>query len=360
MASDGAAGSGTACRPRLRARPRGRRRRPAGRRCRTASQLGAQAGGAGRRRRRQSPRCAQQQGGGGFWRRPRRERERRQQRCVRQPGSGGDAGIRRAEAGGQRGDGALGVQTGQDERAGGFPAPARIFTVTSVITARGCHGCRPAACTGRGRVTFFSTRPPEWIGSPAPLTARMPRTWSRVAPQAMRRGPEDAGGDDSANSLGAPGVWGRVFADPSVPPSSAVRSGGSAHQVLAAGGKGRLDLGQRRAGAGGEDQFLGGIERDAARAAGGADAAAGLHRADACRALSRCRRPAAARRLRWRRRWRRYFSSSSVCRRGFGRGSREVSSWRVARCGAGWSRGSAQRKHLCGVGVAASRGRRRT
>jgi hypothetical protein len=63
------------------------------------------------------------------------------------------------------------------------------FNVTSVMTPR--VPWLPVSSLQRSRpVTFFSTRPPERMTSPVPLTARMPSTWSRIAPHATRRGPD--------------------------------------------------------------------------------------------------------------------------------------------------------------------------
>ena len=105
-------------------------------------------------------------------------------------------------------------------------------------------------------VTFLSTRPPEWIASPCPVTARMPNTWSRIAPHATRRGPE------------------RLVA--TTPPSvCGVRAinrgeiGRFGDDVLAMLGEHCLDLGQRRSGARRNDQLVRRIERDSGEVAGG-------------------------------------------------------------------------------------------
>ncbi len=89
------------------------------------------------------------------------------------------------------------------------------LSVTSVSTPN--VPCAPVSSLARSRpVTFFSTRPPLRSTSPSPVTKRMPRTWSRVAPQATRRGPERF-----APTM-PPKVAGRAS------PHSHARSGGSA------------------------------------------------------------------------------------------------------------------------------------
>ena len=92
-------------------------------------------------------------------------------------------------------------------------------------------------------MTFFSTRPPERITSPRPFTARTPITWSRIAPQATRRGP------DRLAATTPP-----IVCTPSPSKPGEVRRLGD--QMLAALGQRRLDLGHRRARAGGDDQLL--------------------------------------------------------------------------------------------------------
>ena len=81
----------------------------------------------------------------------------------------------------------------------------------------------------------------------------MPSTWSRIAPQATRRGP------DRLVATMPPMVCGRSGALQ----QSAARSGGSAIRCWPSFGERGLDFRQRRAGAGGDDQLLRRIERDA-------------------------------------------------------------------------------------------------
>ena len=124
------------------------------------------------------------------------------------------------------------------------------FNVTSVMTAS--VPWLPVSSLHRSRpVTFFSTRPPEWITSPRPVTARTPSTWSRIAPQATRRGPERlvATTPPSVCALARAEQRGEV--------------GRLGDDVLAVLGQRRLDLGERRAGARGDDQLLRRVERDA-------------------------------------------------------------------------------------------------
>jgi hypothetical protein len=94
-------------------------------------------------------------------------------------------------------------------------AAGSTFSATSVRTPS--VPWAPLSSLQRSRpVTFFSTRPPERKISPSPATARMPSTWSRIAPHMMRRGP------DRLVETTPPSVAGSSV------PKSARRSGGSA------------------------------------------------------------------------------------------------------------------------------------
>ena len=93
-------------------------------------------------------------------------------------------------------------------------------------------------------MTFFITRPPVLTTSPRPLTKRTPSRLSRAAPALMRRGPEQRWRRNTPPIVGR-----RVGAEQRAQVHRLER------QHLAALGQRRLDLGERRAGARGDDQL---------------------------------------------------------------------------------------------------------